>query len=45
MSIKIDGPVMVVPVEVAETEGTPGIESVFVFIGLLVAIGLYLRFG
>ena len=45
MSIKLDGPVMVVPVEVAEAEGTPGIEAVWVFIGLLVAIGLYLRFG
>jgi len=45
MSIKIDGPVMVTPVEAPETEATMGIESVWVFIGMLVAIGLYLRFG
>ena len=45
MSIKIDGPVMVTPVEAAEPETqAPGIEAVWVFIGILAVIGLLLRF-
>ena len=45
VSIQIDGPVMVTPVAEPEPEPKQGMEAVWVVIGLLAAIGLYLRFG
>ena len=44
VTIKIDGPITLTPAKEPEPEPKPGSEAVWVFIGILVIIGLLLRF-
>jgi len=44
VSIKIDGPVTLTPADEPEPEAGTGNEAVWVFVAMLVVIGLLLRF-